>query len=272
MNRSSDLNPSLGAAPRPASPTRAPRPPSLEAQLAPDVDPTWAEDFILALRLDGVDGAAIGAALAEVNDHVRSAQVPAATAFGPAARYARNLGLPPAADQDRRHVAAAVAPVVLWVVGLLVVPSAVRPIRDQTGVLVTWGMLVYLGVVLALMAALTGAGGAILAGLTKVPGRARWAVAVLAGGVVGAALLAALTLLDRPAVELPPWPVAVTGAALLVVGVAWQLSHTTADDPIEPPRAVPSARRTRRFWPTTVLAIAAPVVAAALCLLAWFTN
>ncbi len=41
----------------------------VERTLAPHVDPAWTEDVILELRLLGVSGVCIGAALAEADAH-----------------------------------------------------------------------------------------------------------------------------------------------------------------------------------------------------------
>ncbi len=55
--------------------------PAIEDLLAPAVDPQWAEDLIIELRLGGMPGDQIGAALAEVNDQVLTSGRPALEGF-----------------------------------------------------------------------------------------------------------------------------------------------------------------------------------------------
>jgi hypothetical protein len=70
--------------------------------LAPHVDPRWAEDFVIELRLLGVQGARIGDALSEVESHCEESGENATQAFGDPADYARNLQLPPQSDTSPR--------------------------------------------------------------------------------------------------------------------------------------------------------------------------
>ena len=57
---------------------------AMETDLAPHVEPTWAEDFVVELRLLGVAGEAIEAALSEVESHCGESAETAEQAFGDA--------------------------------------------------------------------------------------------------------------------------------------------------------------------------------------------
>lgn len=59
--------------------------------LAPHVEPSWAEALVLELRLRDVPGDAIGDILAEVESHVVDSRTPAHVAFGDAVAYAERI-------------------------------------------------------------------------------------------------------------------------------------------------------------------------------------
>lgn len=64
--------------------------------LAPSVDVTWRDAFVLELRLQGASGPAIADALVEVEAHCAESGQSAIDAFGPAVDYAKALELPDA--------------------------------------------------------------------------------------------------------------------------------------------------------------------------------
>jgi hypothetical protein len=72
----------------------------VERSLAPHVDSAWAVSFLLELRLLGVRGSHIGAALSEVESHCAESGGEAQEAFGGAPEYARNFGLPVVEDDS----------------------------------------------------------------------------------------------------------------------------------------------------------------------------
>src|ERR1035437_1295524 len=86
--------------------------------LAPHVDPDWAKEFAIELRLLGVAGARIGDALGEVNSHCQESKESAPQAFGAPADYARSLPLPIHAGTSPRAVLFSLSPVVLQVLGM----------------------------------------------------------------------------------------------------------------------------------------------------------
>lgn len=62
-----------------------------ELDLAPHIDPTWTEAFIVEARLREVPGTIIGEALGEVDDHCFTSGESALDAFGPAREYAATI-------------------------------------------------------------------------------------------------------------------------------------------------------------------------------------
>ena len=103
-----------------------------ERRLAPHVDEVWAESFCLGLRLLGVDGARIGAALTEVESHCSESGQGARFAFGTPVEYARSLRLPLDGDHGPRAVLRFLVPVSVQALGMvLLVWSLVEWQRGQ---------------------------------------------------------------------------------------------------------------------------------------------
>jgi len=88
--------------------------------LAPHVDPVWAEEFAIELRLLGVGGTRIGDALSEVDSHCAESEENAPRAFGDPAEYARRLELPTDTDTSPRALLRSVLPTVLQVLGMFI--------------------------------------------------------------------------------------------------------------------------------------------------------
>jgi len=234
----------------------------VEARLAPDVDPAWAEDFILALRLRGVGGAAIADALAEVNDEVRTSGRSVEAAFGPAGEYAGRLDLPVDTPDAPAQAVRATAPAMVGFVGMMLTLEAVLPVRNGTPVGFGLGMLLLAGVVCAGMIALALRPASALGFLTK-----RWVGPV--GAIVMAGLLVGTALLRQEVLRVPAWPVGVAGVLLLVVTVTMYVRTRIPTDPLEPPlaRTPAPARRSRA---NLVLAVAYPVVTLLVAVGLWY--
>jgi hypothetical protein len=115
---------------------------AVERRLAPHVDEVWAESFCLELRLLGVEGARIGAALSEVESHCSESGQSAQLAFGTPVEYALSLRLPVDGDHSPRAVLRFLIPVSVQVLGMfLLVWSCVEWLRGQQ-IEVTTGHLV----------------------------------------------------------------------------------------------------------------------------------
>jgi hypothetical protein len=127
----------------------------MERALAPHVDETWAESFILELRLLGMAGDRIGGALSEVESHCGESGQSAEHAFGPPIDYARTLQ--PQVDDDKspRAMLHLLIPVMVQVVGMTLLNWSFEDwVRDQQ-LEITTGHLVSASVgFLAMMAVL----------------------------------------------------------------------------------------------------------------------
>ena len=94
---------------------------SIEARLAPHVEPKWASAVILQLRLRGVSGEHIGEALTEVESHVVESGESAQDTFGDPVTYAKSLNLPVSPGQSGSGIATALAPVLVQLLGMALV-------------------------------------------------------------------------------------------------------------------------------------------------------
>ena len=124
---------------------------SIESQFAPSVDQKWTAAFILELRAQGVAGPAIGAALTEVEAHVRDSGEPAHKAFGNPVAYARSLNLPESPRQSAAAIVRYVSATAVQVLGMLLVLAAFP--WTSGPVAASLGSLAAAAVILAAMAA-----------------------------------------------------------------------------------------------------------------------
>ncbi|MFT4294553.1 MAG: hypothetical protein QM582_03975 [Micropruina sp.] len=233
--------------------------------IAPHVEPGWVEGMLLELRLQGVSGEQIGAALAEVEAHVVDSGQGAQEAFGDPVEYARSLGLPPSPEQSRAATLKSSVPVLIQLFGMVCV-SAAMP----------WGVAA-VGVAPSLLA------GLVLAGLLPVVGIAFgdqllraivehpvvvFVVTLVALGAVSGGLVALSRLgLDQPLFDLPRPVVLLAGLIALAVGT-WAAVRSDAEVPDVVSSPVPGSAMPRpgvRHWAWTALPI--PVAAVAIVLL-----
>ena len=113
----------------------------------PHVEPEWAQGLLLELRLRGVSGQQIGAALAEIEAHCAESGESALDSFGDPRSYATALGLAPAPDQKvslREELPSAG----FGLGGMLLTLGAVGAWLSGTDVGVTGGSLAILALVL----------------------------------------------------------------------------------------------------------------------------
>ncbi|WP_336706327.1 hypothetical protein [Oerskovia sp. USHLN155] len=209
-----------------------------ERRLAPHVEEEWAEAFVIELRLLDVPGAALGAALAEVESHCAESGEPAAEAFGDPVAYARSLDLPVEPD-GRWEVVKVLGPTSAQFLGLLLLGwggSAVvlaRRAGEVPSVDVTAGMLATIAVFGAAILLFYRFSSTVLRRGLERPVASFFA---LVGCM--AVLVAVPVLLDGVLVTLPASPVAVAGGLALTVGTVWgavQARRGTLDDPIVSP-------------------------------------
>jgi hypothetical protein len=85
----------------------------------PHADRAWAKDFLLELRLIGVETSVIRSTFLDVVSRCGQSGVGPQLMFGNPAAYARSLQLPAPAYRSRGVVARSLAPTVVWGFGLL---------------------------------------------------------------------------------------------------------------------------------------------------------
>lgn len=212
--------------------------PPIDVTLAPHVDPSWVKNLMLELRLLGVSGQAVGAALSEVEAHVVDSGQDAQDAFGDPAAYARGLALPVAPDQTTEATLLLGAPVLAQVLGLVIF----APMSGSTvgTVAWSWGFLVGTAVLITAIVALFAWSGSILrAGLRK---------PVLAAiGASGVVLATPLLVIAFPVTAFftPSWVGWFLGASLLTAGTLVMLVRkSSGEDPIVGPYATSVASGT----------------------------
>ena len=237
---------------------------TLEKTIAPDVEPVWASQFIIACRVKGVPGDAIADALAEVNDYVHSRGGTAQAAFGPAADYAAALDLP-RHDLSTGDALAVVVPAVVSVLGLVLVLSTVRALRDATLVDITLGQVISLAIIVAAILLIAVKGAVML----DAAFHRTWAF-ILAGGLVLWASIFSISLFRQVVATVPAWPVLIPGVVLVALGSYLYLRQPAlAADPIEPPLSR-SARRISPRRAGVLLAVFCPLVTLGSAILLWF--
>lgn len=211
---------------------------SVERQVAPHVEPQWAEAVLLELRLRGVPGDRIGDVLAEVDAHCVDSGVPAAEAFGDPVEYARSLDLPTEPELTPRDLAGVVGRGSVQVLGMLAALWGLGAWAQGEPLTLTAGLLAVLGVVAATEVSLLWTAERVLRLLVR--SRLAIAAALVAPGVV---VLGLLLLLDQEVAHLPAVPVTLLGLAVVA---AVQVLEVRADrddeddDPVVPPLGRPT--------------------------------
>ncbi len=212
-------------------------------EIIPTADPDWVERFVTEARLQGLDGAAIGDALATIESHIRETGEPVADAFGPPIEYAAALaasGASAAPGISRLTVGS----ILLGLTGLLV-PVAVgawlaeRPIEVDGG-----------GVASAVALAL---GGAVISLRTTAVLRffayrraASFSVWLAVLTAMVAAMLVGRRAWPDPIITVPPMTLLTVGLVALV-GATWLSWIDQTPDQVRPP-GVPNPGRARFAW------------------------
>jgi hypothetical protein len=251
---------------------------AVERDLAPHVDELWAENLLLELRLLGVSGDDIGAALSEVESHCLDSAESAQDAFGDPVEYARSLNLPVQADPSGLARLRSVAPSMLQVVGMLVLLWSFTAWRRGEPLDLTGGQLLTLAGALLCMVAVVRWSDALIRLVVHHP-VVLWCTFM---GVT-AAFLVPLMLVDGTVVRLDtPLPMAL-GTTALLGGFAWEWVRRSPADPITSPldaAGTPTAAVGRRS-PTSLRRFASLALVRAmlplwtvlmLALTAWITR
>ncbi|OLT48106.1 hypothetical protein [Cellulosimicrobium sp. CUA-896] len=202
---------------------------AIERELAPHVDPRWAEGVLLELRIQGVAGDLIGEALGEVDSHCAESGESADEAFGDPVAYARSLGLPRSPDQGAGAVVRTVLPTLVQLAGMFLTLWSVPAVVTGDAVEITVGQVLAGVVLVGALVLLARRPEPVLRALVRRP-----VVGTVAFGAASAALVVPLLLLRATLVLLPAGATCAVGIALLVVGTAADLVRARRPDGADP--------------------------------------
>ncbi|MCB7136965.1 hypothetical protein [Cellulosimicrobium marinum] len=202
---------------------------AVERELAPHVDPRWAEAMLLELRIEGVAGHHIGEALSEVESHCAESGATADEAFGDPVAYARSLGLPRSPGQGSSAVVRAVLPTLVQLAGMFLTLWSVPELAPGGAVEVTVGQVLAAAALGGAVLLLAWRSEPVLRVLVRRP-----VVGTLAFGAASAALVVPFVLLRGALVALPAAATCAAGVALLAAGVAVEVSRTRRPDDADP--------------------------------------
>ncbi|MBO3129884.1 hypothetical protein [Dermatophilus congolensis] len=213
-----------------------------------DADKQWIDDFVTELRLHGVNGTAIGDALATATSYATESAESLTDAFGDPRTYARELRFRP--DQmdtnTLRSWMPIIAPMACGILAVAIGPETARAAKLNSDVIVTWGHLTGF----SLLALLILATAALTQPLRIIIEHPILATLVLSGFFAGIAAL--MVILNNPAFDIPIAIAAVLTVAMLVTQITLELRNRTAvADPVINPLTnkdhfddgTPSARR-----------------------------
>lgn len=193
----------------------------------PHVEPDWAEAFLLELRLRGVGGRAIGAALAEVEAHCAESGESAREAFGEPVAYAVELAPERAAIRDWR---AELLPSGVGLSGMLLTLAALGALRVGTRVEVTTGVVAVVVLTVVGVALVVSCADRLLRAVVR-----HWWVAAL-GALAPIGVFVAILLLGRqPLFTLSASGSLAAGVVLLAASTAMALRVTGLNDPVVGP-------------------------------------
>ncbi|MCC2314346.1 hypothetical protein [Cellulomonas xiejunii] len=202
------------------------------ADLAPHVETTWADDFVVELRLRDVPGDVIGDLLTEVESHVVDSGTPAHEAFGDPTQYAAQIA--ETAARPDPDAPGELVPIAIGAAAMVVaVGGVVEWWQDGTFELTGGTVALVLGVLLAPFVIARFFAPLVRFVLTA-PWWKSWLLAMAAlVPMVGLAVLA------RPwhIGTLPAPPVAVGALVLLAVAIVLELRHPSPVDPLLAPGA-----------------------------------
>lgn len=194
----------------------------------PHIQPAWSEAFLVEMRLQGVAGSQIGAALAEVEAHCAESGETAHDAFGDPASYATALALPESSAQ-RVSLREELPSVAVGLGGMLLTLAAVGAWRSGTGVGITVASLA--------VVAILGAGVLLIvryvAPLMRAITSNRWLAVVFAFVPVAVFVGVLLLLGETVLFTLPMVPSLVIGILGLVASTFLALRRADAlEDPV----------------------------------------
>lgn len=193
----------------------------------PHVEPGWAEAFLVELRLRGVDGRRIGAALAEVEAHCAESGETAHQAFGDPTAYAVELAPDGPVALDWRGE---LIPSGTGLTGMLLTLAALGALRTDSRVQVTTGVVALVVLTVLGVALVARHAARLLRAVVR-----HWWVSVL-GAVAPVGLFVSILLLaDQALFTLSPSGTLVAGVVLLAGSTAMALRVAGPSDPVVGP-------------------------------------
>lgn len=186
------------------------------------VDTAWETDFVVELRLLGVDGRHIGEALEQVRSHCVESGQDVHEAFGDPAAYARSLDLPTQDGGAARMLLSTAG----GLIGMFLALWSFTAWLEGEDFALTVGY-VAVAVVLALLAPL-------LLRYVRTVLEHPWR-ATLVAALVLTAVVAAPVLLPRVLAHLPALAVTTTGVALVIGTALWDHRARGDVDPVISP-------------------------------------
>lgn len=233
-------------------------------RMAPTIDKTWRDAFILELRLLGVSGDQIGDALVTAESHVRDSAESAEVAFGDPTAYAREIAANRGDEGGWQVGSATVVSVSLGLIGMLASSRAFSSWLDDETIAITAGDLLGWGVLLILMGLFLARLDTILRSVVQ-----HFWLALVAPVALVATIVALLVLFTRPVLDVSWPPVAGLGAIALLVSAVTSWRETAADDDeIVAPGESPSPSLAGRASSALVL----PALTALMLLFSWAVS
>ncbi len=227
----------------------------IQGAIAPHVEADWVQAMLLELRLQGVAGERIGAALAEVEAHVVDSGQSAQEAFGDPVDYARSLGLPAEPEQSKTATLKGVVPTLIQLFGLFAVIAAMPWSAATVGVTTT--LLAGLLAAALLPVVVVALGDRVLRAIVEHPVRVFLITMVALAAVVAGLLAAGRLGLDHTLFEVPRAVMLGVGVVALALGT-WMAIRSDATEPDVLSSPVPGSALPRpgvRHWAWTALPI-----------------
>ncbi|MEO7269438.1 MAG: hypothetical protein ABIW49_09580 [Knoellia sp.] len=203
-------------------------------RIAPSLDKTWRDAFIVELRLLGVPGDQIGDALVTAESYVHDSAETAGAAFGDPKAYAHDIAASNGHEAGGRVGVETVVSVAVGLAGMLAGHRAFSAwlnddtITITTGDLLGWGVLLMLGSLLLVR----------LDAVLRIVVERFW-LAVVVPLALAATIAGLLILFTRPMLDLAWPPVAALAVIALLVSTVtgWRGTHADSDEIVAPGRS-----------------------------------
>ena len=240
-----------------------------EKSLAPDIDPRWAEEFILTARLEEIPGDVIGDTLGEVNDHCRSANESALEAFGPARNYVKQI----AADVEKvksPSILVLLGPAFLQIVGVVLCLQGVYGLASGTSHPLDWATVAVFGIVGVLLLCAEKPLAFVLRLIVQKPVLGAAAFGLLA--VLCCALFSVPMWWSTPAIPIHSSIVLCIGLTAVILGTVLEIglgSSETFDDPliVAGQKNTPPKKKSKLSWLSSGYAIVCAIIGSILIMI-----